>query len=68
MLHIGADKSTLFLGSGIIGRIHGPGSLRMVVIVTPFCEVVGELEAWEVSTRILKINDNDLFVLILWVQ
>ncbi len=40
----------------------------MVVVVTPFCEVVGEFEAWEVGTSILEINDNKLFVLIFWIQ
>ncbi len=40
----------------------------MVVVVTPLCKVVGELEAWEVGTSILEINDNKLFVLILGIQ
>jgi hypothetical protein len=40
----------------------------MVIVVTPLCEMVGEFKSWEISTSILKINDNKLFVLVLRVQ
>ena len=40
----------------------------MVVVVAPLCEMVGKFEAREVGASIFEINDNQLFVLILWMQ
>jgi hypothetical protein len=40
----------------------------MVIVVTPFREMIGEFKAWEVGTGIFEVNDDKLFVLILWVK
>lgn len=40
----------------------------MVIVVTPLCKVVCKLEAWQVGVGIFKVNDNKLFMLVLWVQ
>lgn len=68
MLHVGSDESILFFGGGIVGWIDGPGSVRMMIVVAPFCKVVGKFVAWEVGTSIFKVNDNKLFMLVSWVQ
>ena len=68
MLQVGSDKSTLFVRGGVVGRIDRPGSLRMVIIIAPLCEMVGKFVAWEVSTSIFKVNDDKLFVFVFRVQ
>ena len=35
-----------------------------MVIVAPFCEVIGELQARSVSVGVFKINHHELLVLI----
>jgi hypothetical protein len=65
MLHVGFDKSMLFLRTWVDGRVDGPRPFRMVIVIAPLCKVVGKFEAWEVSTSIFEINDYKLFVFVL---
>jgi len=67
VLHVGSDKPTLFVRGGVVGRIDCPGSLWMVIVVAPLCEMIGKFIAWEVRAGIFEIDDNKLFVLVPWV-
>ena len=39
----------------------------MMIVVTPFCEMAGELIASKIGAGILKVNNDKLLMLILWV-
>jgi hypothetical protein len=60
--HVSADKSVLLFGGGVEGRVAEPGCFLIVVVVAPFCKVVGELEAGGVRVGVLEVNDNELLV------
>jgi len=60
--HVGANEAILLFGSGVEGRVAEPGHLLIVVVVAPFGEVVGELEARGVCVGVLEVNDNQLLV------
>ena len=64
MLKVCANEAALLVGLGIRCCVAGPWRRRIVVVVTPFCEVVGELKAWCIGVGILKVNDYELLVLI----
>ena len=60
VIDIGANKTSLFFKRRVSVCIASPGLGRIVVIVAPFCEVVGEFKSGCVCGCILKINDNEL--------
>lgn len=62
MADIGADKAVLFFRCGVQGGVAEPGHLFIMIIVAPFCKVVGKLEAWGVRVGVFEVNDNELFV------
>lgn len=68
MLYVRSNKPALFVRSGVIRWVDRPRPFRMMIVVTPFCEVVGEFIASEVGIGILKVNHNKLFMLIPWMQ
>lgn len=39
----------------------------MVIVVTPFREMVGKFKASEVGVGIFEVDDDKLLVLILWM-
>jgi predicted transcriptional regulator len=68
MLHVGSNKPALLFRVGVIRRIDRPSTLRVVVVVAPLCKVIGEFKAWEISISIFEVNDDQLFVLVSWVE
>lgn len=65
MQDIGANKAALFFGSRICCSIDLPrGRGGIVVVVTPFCEVVCKFEARCVSGSVLEVDHDELFVLV----
>lgn len=69
MVEVGFDEAVLLLGCGIaaLGAAGVRGSC-VVVVVSPFGEVIGEFESRQVGRGVFKVNDDELFVLILGLQ
>lgn len=67
MLHVSSDKAPLFIWSRVIRRIDRPRPLRVMVIVTPLCKMIGKLKPGEVGAGIFEVNDNELLVLVFGV-
>lgn len=62
MADVSADETVLFFRSGVQRGVAEPRHFLIVVVVAPFCKVVGKLETRSVCVGILKINDDELFV------
>lgn len=68
MLHIGLDETALLLGCGVALSIAGIRGGRVMVIVRPLGEMVGELKPWQVGGSILKVDDDELLMFIFGLQ
>lgn len=64
MIDVSPDETTLLVGGGIPPLVARPWRCGVVVVVRPFVEVVGELEATRVGACILKVDDDELLVLV----
>lgn len=64
MLDVRFDEATLFLWRGIQGWLECVRRVLIVVVITPLSKVVRKFETSHVSSSILKVYDNKLFVLI----
>ena len=64
VVHVGLEVAVLFLCLGVPSRIEEMRADAGVVIVHPLGEVIGELIAGHIGRRILKINDDELLVLV----
>lgn len=65
MIDVGADKASLFFEGGVVICVTGPGFGGVVVVVTPFCEMVCEFETGGIGAGVLEIYDYELFVCVL---
>ena len=45
--------------------VASPRSCGIVIIVAPFCEMVGKFKTWSVCRRIFEVNDDQLLVSVL---
>lgn len=68
MLDVRLDEPPLFLGGGIHGRVARVRGDGVVVVVRPLGEVVRELETAEVGARVLEVDDDQLLVLVGWLE
>lgn len=64
MIDVGPDKPALLVNVGILGGVANMRVPRVMIVVCPFGEMVGKLKSWNVGTGILKINNNQLLVLV----
>lgn len=64
VLDVCFQKAVLFFFCGVVCLSEGIGSVGVVVVIAPFCEVVCEFEARDVGGRIFKVDDYELFVFI----
>lgn len=64
MRYIGFDETVLLFRSRVLCLSHGVRDLGVVVIVTPFREVICELISLEISICIFKIDDDKLLMLV----
>lgn len=65
VLHVCQDKTPLLLGLGVDRRITGVRLARVVVVVSPFCEVIRKFVAPNICAGVFKVDDDQLLVLIL---
>lgn len=56
MEHIAPQKAPLFLHTGIVIRIASPGFAGVVVVVTPFREVVCEFQPGRVGRCVFEVD------------
>lgn len=68
MLYVRLEESVLLLRSRVGGRVACVGGGGVVVVVGPLCEVVCELEAAGVGACVLKVDDDELLVLVCWLK
>jgi hypothetical protein len=68
VIDVGPEEAVLLFGGRVGGRVAGVGGCGIVVVVRPFREVVGEFEAGEVGARVLKVDDDELLVLVGWLE
>ena len=64
MIDVGADEIALLLEGWVAFCFAGPGSVGVVVVVTPFCEVVGEFETGRVGGGVFEVDDYQLLVVV----
>lgn len=57
-------EAVLLLGRRVVARLARVGEGIVVVVVTPLDKVVGELVAYDVGGSVLKVNDDELLVLV----
>ena len=62
MVDVGSNETALFFEGWVSVCVACPRLSRIVVIVAPFSEMVGELKTRSVRGCVLKINDNELSV------
>lgn len=65
MVHVGTDEPFLLFECWIVVCVACPGLLFVVVVIAPFCEVVGEFKAGGVGGGVFKVDDNQLSVRVL---
>lgn len=68
VIDVGFDAATLLLNGWVSFLGTRPGSSCVMVVVRPLNEVVAELVAGDVGSRVFKINDNELLVLVCWLK
>ncbi len=64
MLDVRPEEPALLLLGGVEGRVARVRGGRVVVVVRPLGEVVGELESRRVRARVLEVDDDQLLVLV----
>lgn len=64
MVKIGLEETTLLIRRWIALRVAEMGSGLVVIVVCPFCEMVGELQSGNVGGSIFKVYDDELLVLV----
>ena len=64
VVDVGLDEAVLLLGRRVALLVAGVRGDGVVVVVGPLGKVVGKLEAARVGGGILKVNDNQLLVLV----
>lgn len=62
MIDVRTDEPALLFGGWIHSGIAYMRSVRIVVIVAPFREVICEFKTNGVGRCVLEINDDELFV------
>ena len=64
MLDVRPEEPALLLFGGVEGGVARVRGGRVVVVVRPLGEVVGELEPGRVGARVLEVDDDQLLVLV----
>lgn len=64
MVYICPDESLLLFKARITIGVASKRSHRVVVVVHPLREMIGKFVSSSVGTCVLKVNDNELFVLV----
>lgn len=64
MIDISLNKATLFIRCGISPHVARPGRRSIMVVVRPLVEVIGKFKTTGVGSRIFKVNDDKLFMLV----
>lgn len=65
VVDVASDEFALLFEAWIAAGMACPGCSWIVVIVTPFCEVVCEFEAGRVGGCVFEVYDNQLLVVVL---
>lgn len=69
MVDVGSDEALLLFESRVARTdVACKGRCRIVVVVCPFGEMVGEFKPGQIGRGIFKINDHKLFVLVLRLE
>jgi hypothetical protein len=58
------DEVALLVWSRVAGCRAGVRVDRVVVVVAPFCKVIGKVESGRVGSCVFKVNDDELLVLV----
>lgn len=61
---IGFDKTALLFGCWIDFLVDRVRNFRVMIVVAPFCEVICELEAWNIGIGVFEVDDDKLLVLV----
>ena len=64
VVDVRADEVTLLFEGWVAVCVACPGFIGIVIVVAPFCEMVGKFKAGGVGGCILEINDYELFVVV----
>lgn len=64
MINICLDEAPLFLDCRIAIRVTSIGCNGVVIIVSPFGEMVCKFEAYSIGSSVFKIDDNQLLMLV----
>jgi hypothetical protein len=64
MVDVGFDEAALLVWGRVAGGVAGVGAGGVVVVVGPLGEVFCELEAGQVGGGVLKVDDDELLVLV----
>lgn len=64
MLNVSFEETALLVRTGVTLGVASPRASLVVVVVCPLCEVVRELVAWKVSASVLKVDHDQLLVLV----
>ncbi len=64
MVDIGLDEAPLLGQGGVECGVTGVGTDRIMVVVRPLRKVIRKLVASRVGARVLKVNDDQLLVLV----
>jgi hypothetical protein len=64
VVNVGLEEAALLVGVGVTLRVAGPWTSLVVVVVRPLREVVREFVTQQVRTGVLKVDDDELLMLI----
>lgn len=64
MVDICLDEPSLFLRCGIAFVAAGEWPLGVMIVICPFSEVVGKLQTGHIGRCILKVDDDQLLMLV----
>jgi hypothetical protein len=62
------DKTMLLLGGRVLGGVACMRLYRVVIVVSPLCEMIGKLIARNIGSGIFKVDHNQLLVFISRLQ
>jgi hypothetical protein len=64
MVHVCPDESFLLFKAWVAILVASKRDHWVVIVVHPFCEMVGKFVSSCVGARVLEINDNKLLMLV----
>jgi hypothetical protein len=68
VLDVGLEETPLLIDARVALGAAGPWREWVMVVIRPLREVVGKLEPRYIGSRVLKVNDDELLVLVGWLE